>query len=325
MQVVRQKAERVACTDVTVLIQGQGGTGKETLARWIHTHSPWKDGPFVKVNCAAIPSTLLESELFGHEKGVFTGAHNLKPGRVEMARSGTLFLDEIAEIDHGLQAKLLQFLQDGHFSRIGDNKEQKVEVRVICASNRRLEKEIDKGRFRADLFYRINGLKIELPLLRDRREDVPGLVEYFQQQYELRFAREAPPPSAQMMQRLQNADWPGNIRELENHIARYVILGPDEQPESKSAGYVRQSFKTFAAATNGAGTIPLKRIAKEAVQELERKLIFEVLKTNHWNRKKTAEALQISYRTLISKIQHANLGTRRGAPHHSAKTDAESE
>src|SRR6266481_8949532 len=170
MSELRQRAAKVCGTSVAVLLQGDGGTGKEVLARWIHKHSPYNNGQFVKVNCAAIPGTLLESELFGYEKGAFTGAHGVKPGRVELAHQGTLFLDEIADLDLGLQSKLLHFLQDGHFSRIGDEAEREVETRLLCATNKSLEDEIEAGRFRADLFYRINVLKIALPRLAARRE-----------------------------------------------------------------------------------------------------------------------------------------------------------
>ena len=179
MQAVRQRIEKVASANVPVLIRGESGTGKEILAKLVHCLSPWEDGPFVKVNCPAIPGTLLESELFGYEKGAFTGAYGTKPGRIELAHRGTLFLDEIAELDPGLQAKLLQLLQDGQFCRIGAQEDTRVEVRVVCATNRELEKEIEAGSFRQDLFYRINVVSIRLPALRERRQDIPELMGYF--------------------------------------------------------------------------------------------------------------------------------------------------
>src|SRR6266436_5454625 len=191
MQDVRRLATRICATDVPVLLNGNGGTGKEVLARWIHTHSPWSNGQFVKVNCAAIPGTLLESELFGYEKGAFTGAHALKPGRVEVAHQGTLFLDEIADFDLGLQSKLLQFLQDGRFSRIGGETERAVETRLICATHKDLEREIDLGRFRSDLYYRINVVCLKLPRLREREEDIPVLAEYFLSQFQKKFEKTA--------------------------------------------------------------------------------------------------------------------------------------
>ena len=182
MQAVRQRVERAAGLNVPILVLGESGTGKEVLARFIHERSPWSQGPFVKVNCPAIPATLIESELFGFQKGAFTGAHAAKPGRMELALGGTLFLDEIAEIDSSLQAKLLHVLQDGHFTRIGDHEERRMDARVICATNRLLHQEIARGGFRADLFYRINVITITLPSLRNRREDIPYLVDYLRQQ-----------------------------------------------------------------------------------------------------------------------------------------------
>src|SRR5712671_2934902 len=176
MQRIRHQLEKVCTADIPILIQGEAGTGKEVLAQWIHSRSPWSNGQFVKVNCAAIPGTLLESELFGYERGAFTGAHASKPGRVELAHNGTLFLDEIADLSLGLQSKLLQFLQDGRFSRIGDESERAVEARLICATGKNLEEEIDLGRFRADLYYRINVVRLRLPRLRERGEDIPLLA-----------------------------------------------------------------------------------------------------------------------------------------------------
>src|SRR5271154_7147836 len=203
MQSVRQKVDRASGLNVPILILGESGTGKEVLAHFIHTRSPWRNGPFVKVNCPAIPGTLIESELFGYEKGAFTGAVAAKPGRMEQANGGTLFMDEIAELDSSLQAKLLHVLQDGHFMRIGDHEERRMDARVICATNRLLQREIENGGFRADLFYRINVITITLPALRERREDIPYLVEYLREQFNHRFAREAAPLSRETLHLLQ--------------------------------------------------------------------------------------------------------------------------
>jgi two-component system, NtrC family, response regulator AtoC len=309
MRPVQQRVEKVAGTNIPVLIQGDSGTGKEIVARLIHQLSPVGAGPFVKLNCAAIPGSLLESELFGYRRGAFTGAYNTKPGRVEMADGGTLFLDEIGELDSSLQAKLLQFLQDGQFTSIGDQEEKRVEARVICATNRRLENEIEAGRFRADLFYRINVISLYLPRLRDRREDIPGLVDYFLAHFNSRFQRNAPPPSREMMQSFQDSDWPGNIRELENRVARYVILGGEDNGALDSAP-ARPASRPIEFSENG--TIPLKRIAKQAIRDMERDLILKVLQANHWNRRKTAQVLAISYRALIYKIREAGLSQRPG-------------
>src|SRR6202790_465732 len=199
MQSLRARMDKVASANVPVLIHGESGTGKDIIARMIHGLSPWKGGPFVKVNCPAIPGTLLESELFGYEKGAFTGAYGTKPGRVEMAHRGTLFLDEISELDLALQSKLLQLLQDGQFCRIGAQEDKKVEVRVVCATNRKLEQEIESGTFRADLFYRINVVNLHMPALRERASDIPDLVDYFLEYYNRKFNARANPLSPELM------------------------------------------------------------------------------------------------------------------------------
>src|ERR1043165_629018 len=228
MRSVRDRLNKVAGANVPVLIQGESGTGKDIIARMIHGLSPWKTGPYVKVNCPAIPGTLLESELFGYEKGAFTGAYGSKPGRVEMAHRGTLFLDEISELDLPLQSKLLQLLQDGQFCRIGAQADKKVEVRIVCATNRKLEEEIANGTFRQDLFYRINVVNLYMPPLRERRSDIRGLVDYFLDFYNRKYNCKARPLSPELMEVLQKYHWPGNIRELENLMKRYVILGSEE-------------------------------------------------------------------------------------------------
>src|ERR1044071_4196412 len=228
MQALRDRLTKVAGANVPVLIHGESGTGKDIIARLVHALSPWKTGPFVKVNCPAIPGTLLESELFGYERGAFTGAYGSKPGRVEMAHRGSLFLDEISELDMSLQSKLLQLLQDGQFCRIGAQADKKVEVRIVCATNRRLEDEIENGTFRQDLFYRINVVNLHMPPLRERRGDIPVLVTFFLDYYNRKYNCKARPLSPELMEVLQKYHWPGNIRELENLMKRYVILGTEE-------------------------------------------------------------------------------------------------
>src|ERR1700722_9984081 len=193
MEEVKQKALKICRTDVAVLLLGEGGTGKEVLARWIHRNSRYSSGEFVKVNCAAIPGSLLESELFGHERGAFTGANASKPGRVELAHQGTLFLDEIADLDFALQSKLLHFLHDGRFSRIGDEVERSVETRLICSSNRNLEQEIEAQNFRSDLFYRVSVVQLKLPSLSERKEDIPVLAEYLRTAFEKEFRMQSEP------------------------------------------------------------------------------------------------------------------------------------
>src|SRR5437588_3139515 len=228
MAAVQHRLERVAAANIPILIQGESGTGKEIITRLIHELSPWGSGPFVKVNCPAIPGTLIESELFGYERGAFTGAYGAKAGRVEMASRGTLFLDEIGELDLDLQAKLLQVLQDGQFCRIGAQADRRLEARVVCATNRVLEDEIAAGTFRQDLFYRINVVSSTLPPLRERKHDIPDLVNYFIDFYNIAYNRNAGPVPAELLGRLKAHSWPGNIRELENLIKRYVILGSAE-------------------------------------------------------------------------------------------------
>jgi two-component system, NtrC family, response regulator AtoC len=308
MQVVRQKVTKVADTDVPLLIEGENGTGKEVLARLVHARSVWSKGAFVKVNCAAVPGPLMESELFGYEKGAFTGANVAKAGRVELADGGTLFLDEIGELDLSLQAKLLQFLQDGHFSRIGGQEEKHVRTRIICATGRHLDQEIDRGRFRSDLFYRINVIQIKLPPLRERVVDIPSLANYFVSASSARFEQSMPKLSREVLHLLQRRPWPGNIRELENCIARCVILGPDEALEA----YLREVGPIISAPEREEnGTVPLKRVGEKARRELERDVILKTLESHNWNRRRTAEALKISYRTLLYKLREAGLSSMR--------------
>lgn len=310
MQRIRKQLEKVCGADVPILIQGGPGTGKGLLARWIHSRSPWCNGPFVKVSCAAIPALLLESELFGYQKGAFTGAYSSKPGRVELAQGGTLSLDEIADLDPFLQAKLLQVLQDGRFSRLGDEEERHLDARVICTSKGGIEEAVESGHFRRDLYYRINVFLVQLPALPDRREDIPLLAEYILKQLCLRFQREAPPIPSRMLQVLQSREWKGNIRELENRIASYVLLGAEETPEEVAS--LRRRFVT-PARIQVDGTIPLKRIAEEACRELGREVVLRALQANHWNRRRAAEELKISYRALLYKIREAGLPPKR--PH----------
>lgn len=308
MQAVRERLDKVACANVPVLIQGESGTGKDIIARMIHGLSPWKSGPLVKVNCPAIPGTLLESELFGYEKGAFTGAYGTKPGRVELAHRGTLFLDEISELDLALQSKLLQLLQDGQFCRIGAQEDKRVEVRVVCTTNRQLEVEIENGTFRQDLFYRINVVNIHMPPLRERRGDIEDLANYFLEYYNRKYNCRARALSADLMAVLQKYHWPGNIRELENLVKRYVILGTEE---AISSDLVSREREYFNPDINLDGPISLKKLTRQAVRELERKVILKVLQANHWNRKQAARALNISYRALLYKIREAGLPPNR--------------
>jgi two-component system response regulator AtoC len=310
MQGIQKKVRKLAGTTVPVLIEGESGTGKEVLARYIHSVSPVQQGPFVKVSCAAIPDALTESELFGYQKGAFTGANDSKPGRIELANQGTLYLDEIAELDPTRQAKLLQVLQDGRFCRIGDQEETCVDARVICATNRNLEKEISSGGFRQDLYYRINVFHLSLPPLRDRLQDVPAIAEFILSQLIRRFNRPCPPIPQEAVRWMQTYRWPGNIRELENWIIRYVLLGSVEVRTANEP--VRRTFEIpFEVGPDG--SIPLKRITKRAILEAERAVILKTLEMHHWNRRRTAETLNVSYRSLIYKIRQAGLPRKRPA------------
>ena len=318
MTEIQTRARRICRTNVPLLLCGEGGTGKEVLARWIHNNSDFANGEFVKVNCAAIPGTLLESELFGYEKGAFTGANNVKPGRVELAHRGTLFLDEIADLDLNLQSKLLHFLQDGTFSRIGDQGERKVDARLICATNKDLEAETIAGRFRQDLFYRIHVFRLRMPPLRERREDIPLLAEYFRKQFEKQFEMKAETFPSEMLEYLKNLAWAGNIRELSNGVARYVLLGPDAAIHQEIP--TRRAKRVVTGAESGEPQVTLKRLSKDAIREMEKNVILETLRANQWNRRRTALALKISYRALIYKIQDAGLVSRR-APIRPAEND----
>src|SRR5580700_6508250 len=274
MRALRERLAKLASANVPDLIQGESGTGKDIIARMIHAASPWKTGPWVKVNCPAIPGTLLESELFGYEKGAFTGAVGTKPGRVEMAHRGTLFLDEISELDMSLQSKLLQLLQDGQFCRIGAQEDKKVEVRVVCATNRNLEAEIEAGTFRQDLFYRINVVNLRMPALRERRGDIEDLCRYFLDYYNRKFNCRARSLSPETLAVLQKYHWPGNIRELENLIKRYVILGHED---AITADLVQREPDYMNPDISFDGPVSLKKLTRQAVRELERKVILKVL------------------------------------------------
>jgi two-component system response regulator AtoC len=317
MQALRERLLKLAGANVPVLIEGESGTGKDIIARMIHAASPWKTGPWVKVNCPAIPGTLLESELFGYEKGAFTGAYGMKPGRVEMAHRGTLFLDEISELDMALQSKLLQLLQDGQFCRIGAQEDKKVEVRVVCATNRKLEAEIEAGTFRSDLYYRINVVNLQMPALRERASDIPDLVSYFLDYHNRKYNCRARPLSNELMAVLRKYHWPGNIRELENLVKRYVILGTEDVIASDLSPRAPDFFNAEIPID---GQISLKKMTRQVVRELERKVILKVLQNHHWNRKLSAKTLGISYRALLYKIRDAGLPSNRQAKRKQAET-----
>jgi two-component system response regulator AtoC len=329
MREVGELIRRVADTDVTVLIRGESGTGKELVARAIHAASPRRDRTFVKVNCAALPSELLESELFGFERGAFTGAIQHKPGKFEFANHGTMFLDEISEMHLPLQSKILQVLQDGEFARLGSRDDVRVDVRVVAATNRDLEQAVAEGQLREDLFFRLNVVCIALPPLRQRRDEIPALTELFLRQYVEHYNRPSPTLAADTRRLFHEYDWPGNVRELENMIKRMVILGTDEPIRRELAEAIAartrpsspipalhdeavpahaQPLAAPAAAPAGpALTGSLKDIARQAAREAERELIFRTLQHTRWNRREAAQLLGISYKALLYKIKEAEL------------------
>src|SRR6266850_4414100 len=298
MRAIGTTIENIADTDATVLIRGESGVGKDLVARAIHAGSPRRHGPFVKVNCAAIPSELLESEFFGHEKGAFTGAHRRKPGQFERANNGTIYLDEIGELPLALQAKLLHVLQDFRFSRVGGHAPIDVDARVIAATNRRLEEAMARGEFREDLYYRLNVVEIQVPPLRERREEIPALVTWFLAKFNAQYGRRKA-LSAEMIQRLQEYSWPGNVREVENAIRRLVVLEHGEQAVEALLGRPRHSE---TAARHPEIAESLRDIARRGAREAERKALAEVLDQVRWNRAEAARILRISYKTLLNKI-----------------------
>ena len=337
MAEVRELIERVADTDVTVLIRGESGTGKELVARALYAASLRRDKPFVKVNCAALPTELLESELFGFERGAFTGAIQQKPGKFEFANHGTMFLDEIGDMSFPLQAKLLQVLQDGEFARLGGKHDVRVDVRVIAATNRNLDKAVADGQFREDLFFRLNVVAIALPPLRDRREEIPLLTDHFLKKYSVQYNKPHLEISGETMRLFMEHDWPGNIRELENLVKRAVVLGTElpirkELNQSTALAVQRaatlsqhlrqaappagsaargapapQTPAAMAAAAAEAGNYSLKDVSRSAAREAERELILKMLQQTRWNRKETAEILGISYKALLYKIKENGL------------------
>ena len=310
MRKIRRTIERVAAVSVPVLIRGESGSGKELLAGYLHRIAPWSEKPLVKVNCAAIPGPLLESELFGYEKGSFTGAYNSRPGKFEVARGGTIVLDEIAEIDSSLQAKLLQVLQDGRFSRIGDLEERRVDARIVSISNKDVESEIARGAFREDLYYRINVVNVQLPPLRQRREDLPVLVNHFLRYYADRYERPVPELPAGILERFERHHWPGNVRELENYVKRFVILDSadsiHEELDERGRGAQPGTFQLPPIRD-----FSLKKFAKQASQQAEHLMILESLKQTRWNRKRAAQMLGISYRALLYKIKEAGIPPKK--------------
>ncbi len=317
MQDVRSIVEQVADSELSVLIRGESGTGKEIVARLCHQLSGRKNKPFLKVNCAAIPRDLLEAELFGYEKGAFTGAHKNKQGRFELADKGTIFLDEIGDMPMELQSKLLQVLEQQEFVRVGGIQNIHVDVRIICATNKNLEVAIKEHAFRDDLFYRLNEITVFLPALRDRREDIPLLVNHFIDKYNNQYDKTFGSLSPATVEMLVNFSWPGNVRQLENMIKQVVVRGGEvvisdliASAGSEPVPVAAASFQSAAPTASGESdpkTFSLKERVGKTVASEEKRLIAEVLNKTNWNRRKAAELLEISYRSLLYKIKDYNL------------------
>jgi DNA-binding NtrC family response regulator len=339
MRKVSALVERIADTDVPVLLLGESGTGKEVVAREIHRLSRRTGRTFIKVNCAALPAELLESELFGHERGAFTGATAEKPGKFELADRGTIFLDEIGEMAIRLQAKLLQVLQDEEFFRVGGKKSVKVDARVVVATNRELEREIEQGNFREDLYYRLNVVAVRLPPLRDRREDIVPLVDHFLRKYGERYRHGLSELPAEVLNAFRDYDWPGNVRELENLVRRLVVLNDpmgvlEELRGAGRASHPDPSGQQTVVLESGAAfasnpvrppnpfaqpqpppppfnvpeeRLSLKDIGKRAAMLAEREAILDMLQRTAWNKRKAASKLRISYKALLYKIKESGI------------------
>ncbi|MGA2316998.1 MAG: sigma 54-interacting transcriptional regulator [Thermodesulfobacteriota bacterium] len=313
MHRIKEILDQIANTDVTVLIQGESGVGKEVVARSIHLNSFRQEKPFVKVNCAALPQELLESELFGYEKGAFTGAYRQKPGKFELANGGTIFLDEISEISLSLQGKLLQVLQDREFSRLGGKKDIRVDVRVLVATNKNMEEGVKNGRFREDLYYRLNVVNITIPPLRERREEIPIFVEYYLDKFSKKYQKKVTPLSDKMMKVFSQHHWLGNVRELENVIQRLIVLGNEKAiieeltPVTKIDSIPEKKEKTLPAKKIWPS---LKEVHRDAIKKAESEIILKALETTNWNRKKAANILEINYKTLLYKIKECGLDKR---------------
>src|SRR5690348_15167909 len=310
---IRQQILQIAPVDVPVFIYGESGVGKEVVARMIHMRSTRRSQAFVKVNCAALPGELLESELFGFEQGAFTGAVRSKPGKFEQATKGTIFLDEIAEMSPHLQAKLLHVLQDHQFSRLGGRQLIDVDVRVLAATNVEIQEAMKSGRLREDLYYRLNVLSINVPPLRERASEIPLLFRHFLQKYSQKFNKEAMTPSQHLMEAAVRYPWPGNLRELENFVKRYVILEDDEgsfrEQLEMSATRQRISPREEAAPVREQG---LKALVRSLKDEAEMEAIADALEKTRWCRKDAAKMLGISYKALLYKIRQFGLDADRG-------------
>ena len=308
MMEIKKQIQTIAASDSSVLITGESGTGKELVAKAIHLNSSRKNNNLVKVNCSALSEGILESELFGHEKGAFTGANATKAGRFEMADQGTLFLDEIGDISPAIQVKLLRVLQEKEFERVGSSKTIKTDFRLVCATNKDLLEEIGKGNFRQDLYYRLNVIPIKVPPLRERKSDIPLLIEYFSNEFAKELNKKEIIYTAEAINKLTEYDWPGNIRELKNIIERIVVLSIDSNIGVKE---VNKYILADNAKNNidDADNIEIKSY-REAKQDFEKEYVINALENNNWNITKTAEFMGIARKNLQAKIKTLNINTQ---------------
>src|SRR6266567_3846298 len=305
---IKEIAKQVADTDVPVLISGESGVGKEVLARFIHANSSRHDKPFVKVNCAALPDDLLESELFGYERGAFTGALNEKPGKFELADKGTILLDEIGEMTPHLQAKLLHVLQDSEYSRLGGKRTVRVDARVLASTNVNLEEHVANGKFREDLYFRLNVIRIDIPPLRERREDIPILCNYFLTRYRDRYKSTVEEMSPSLLDSFLRYDWPGNIRQLENAVKRYLILADVNMTLSELKEHSPDGSEVPMKAKED--RVSLKGVGTRAAEQAEKELVLRVLEETSWNRKQAARRLNICYKGLLNKLKRWQIDNR---------------
>ncbi len=317
MRKIRSQAALVANVDIPVLLLGESGTGKEVLARLIHKLSQRAHRTFLKVNCAAVPGDLLESELFGYEAGAFTGATHPKPGKFEICNKGTILLDEIGEMPPLLQAKLLHVLQDQQFSRLGSRSVIKVDVRILAATNINIPEALATKRLREDLYYRLNAFTLQIPPLRERKEEVPILLKHFMSRMSERFARSPLPLTQVLLGACQEYAWPGNLRELSNFVKRYLILGDEKlavaelNPKNDNNGGAHGEYGAKLSGDQAGG---LKSLARSAKDEAEAEAITKALEETNWNRKQAAALLQISYKALLYKIRQ--YGIAQSKSHH---------
>ena len=318
MRKLRSQAALVAHVDIPVLMLGESGTGKEVMARLIHKLSPRAHRTFLKVNCAAVPADLLESELFGYEAGAFTGATHAKPGKFEICNKGTILLDEIGEMPPSLQAKLLHVLQDQQFSRLGSRSVLKVDVRILAATNINIPEALASKRLREDLYYRLNAFTLQIPPLRERREEIPILLKHFMAQLSEQYARPPLPFSQEMLRACATYNWPGNLRELGNFVKRYLVLGDDKLAINELQPRTDGSGAQFDPAPSRNGSEPtggLKSLARSAKDEAEAEAIAKALDETNWNRKQAAALLQISYKALLYKIRQYGIAQQNKNAH----------